>query len=429
MITYTQHLNDDNHDAGHSNQTMTVRNSTESNVYRINNAMENNQISFEEILDKENTACHDCGKIIMNKGLSQAFDTEEEKIITLADAAKYLNSKRSESTKKVLIENKENELAEKLEQERIAKEEADKLAEEEKIAKEEAYKNKEVTALIKSNKNVSNEQSDNYKEETALMKSDKNVNYEHSDNRKSNETNKIIDIKPINNQIIDVYIAISKRIFEISNVKNIYNYWEAFKELCTEMIKISSNISEMIGVDTKKEFDLLSQDILINNIGPFFDTCKKILLEHTNLTSEEIDNELSQPQIISMADCQLDINSKDNNDRTDNIFTITQEKWQWRKDQVWIMYGYFIGYEMNKQDKDCLLEWQNGLNKHQINFMIRYQPETTKKLMQNPNCTIEFPKILMLEDNKDLKHIYTKETNTQWWWFFDWLLGKNKQIC
>ena len=167
MITYTQHLNDDNHDAGHSNQTMTVRNSTESNVYRINNAMENNQISFEEILDKENTACHDCGKIIMNKGLSQAFDTEEEKIITLADAAKYLNSKRSESTKKVLIENKENELAEKLEQERIAKEEADKLAEEEKIAKEEAYKNKEVTALIKSNKNVSNEQSDNYKEETA----------------------------------------------------------------------------------------------------------------------------------------------------------------------------------------------------------------------------------------------------------------------
>ena len=35
------------------------------------------------------------------------------------------------------------------------------------------------------------------------MKSDKNVNYEHSDNRKSNETNKIIDIKPINNQITE----------------------------------------------------------------------------------------------------------------------------------------------------------------------------------------------------------------------------------
>ena len=93
------------------------------------------------------------------------------------------------------------------------------------------------------------------------------------------------------------------------------------------------------------------------------------------------------------------------------------------------MYGYFIGYEMNKQDKDCLLEWQNKLNKDQINFMIRYQPETTKSLMQNPNCTIEFPKILMLEDNKDLKQIYTKETNTQWCWIFDWLLGKNKQIC
>ena len=35
----------------------------------------------------------------------------------------------------------------------------------------------------------------------------------------------------------------------------------------------------------------------------------------------------------------------------------------------------------------------------------------------------------MLEDNKDLKQIYTKETNTQWCWIFDWLLGKNKQIC
>ena len=406
MITYTQHLNDDNHDAGHSNQTMTVRNSTESNVYRINNALDDNGISFEEILDKEDTACHDCGKIIMNKGFSQAFDTEEEEIITLADGAKYLHNKHSEVKKKELIENKKNE-----------------------SKPNHSDKNKEVTALIKSNKNVSNEQSDNYKEETALMKSDKNVNYEHSDNRKSNETNKIIDIKPINNQITDVYIAISKRIFEISNVENIYNYWAAFEKLCTEMIKISSNVSEMIGIDTKKEFDLLSQDILINNIGPFFDTCKKILLEHTNLTSEEIDNELSQPQIISMADCQLDINSKDNNDRTDNIFTITQEKWQWRKEQVWIMYGYFIGYEMNKQDKDCLLEWQNKLNKDQINFMIRYQPETTKSLMQNPNCTIEFPKILMLEDNKDLKQIYTKETNTQWCWIFDWLLGKNKQIC
>ncbi len=406
MITYTQHLNDDNHDAGHSNQTMTVRNSTESNVYKINNALDDNGISFEEILDKEDTACHDCGKIIMNKGFSQAFDTEEEEIITLADGAKYLHNKHSKLKKKELIENKENE-----------------------SKPNHSDKNKEVTALIKSNKNVSNEQSDNYKEETALMKSDKNVNYEHSDNRKSNETNKIIDIKPINNQITDVYIAISKRIFEISNVENIYNYWAAFEELCIEMIKISSNISEMIGIDTKKEFDLLSQDILTNNIGPFFDTCKKILLEHTNLTSEEIDNELSLPQIISMADCQLDINSKDNNDITNNIFTITQEKWQWRKDQVWIIFGYFYGYEMNKQDKDCLLKWQNGLNKHQINFMIRYQPETTKKLMQNPNCTIEFPKILMLEDNKDLKQIYTKETNTQWCWIFDWLLGKNKQIC
>ena len=75
---------------------MTVRNSTESNVYRINNALDNNGISFKEIFDNEDTACHDCGEIIMNKGLSQAFDTGEEKIITLAVATEYLYYKHSE---------------------------------------------------------------------------------------------------------------------------------------------------------------------------------------------------------------------------------------------------------------------------------------------------------------------------------------------